>query len=174
MSEVLDKKDETIKEVQTELVTLRIKRPSDGQTLSVFIKSPELANIVEKMVIGHAPKDDFDRIYKHILMEHPNPEARNAGRVVTRPAISRITKNFIGDPGFAWDHPRAILISNPEVLRSGFVLDFKVDQPVAPDSIRKWGKMFMDGCSDILANARPFVMNWVMEETEPFNKDEKK
>ena len=145
-------------------IELRVTRPADGQTLHIFIRSPELADIVEKMTIGNAPKADFDKIYHPILLEHPNPEAKSKGRVVTRPAIARITKNFIGDPAFSWDHPRAILISNPEKLREGFTLEFKVDQPIPPETIRKWGKMLHDGCGDILSNARPFEMEWVTGE----------
>jgi hypothetical protein len=149
----------------TQAVRLTIKRPPDGQSLQMTIKSEVLADIVEKMTIGNAPKEHYDKIYASIFMTHPDPEAVKNGRIATRPAIVKITKNFIGDPGFAWDTPRSILIANPVKLREGFTLNFKVEQPVPPDTIRKWGKQFMDGCNDIISNARAFTMNWVMSET---------
>lgn len=147
-------------------VTMRIIRPAAGNTLQLFIKSPVLADVVEKMTPGNAPRGDYDPIYKALLLDHPDPGAREKGRVLTRPAIARITKNFIGDPSWGWDHPRSVLISNPDKLREGFTLEFKVDQPIPQDQLRRWGKMFMDGCFDIISNAKPFQMHWLMDETK--------
>jgi hypothetical protein len=153
---------ETVKAVEDKpnQVTLRISRGKSGQSLDIFIKAPVLAEVVRAMASGNYGKADYAEIYKSILVDLPE----NKARVITKPGIAKITKNFISGADFAWDAPRAILIANPEKLAEGFTLTYKMDQPVAPDQLRKWGKMFNDGCKDIISNARPFTMSWVLDE----------
>ena len=152
-------------------VTLSITRPADGQSLEIYIKAPVLAEIIAKMDTGNYPFDSFSEIYHTVLVKHPQAK----GRILSRPAISRITKNFAGGTDFSFaEPPRACLLHNPELLRAGYKLVYKVDQPVPPDQLRKWGKQFMEGCNDIISNARPFKMSWVMNPVDNVETEAKK
>jgi hypothetical protein len=147
-------------------------RAEQGATgkLILFFRHPVLADVIDKMAVANYPKADFDKIYRPILMDHPNPEAAKQGRVATRPAIYSATKNFEAAADFSFTAPpRGILIANPAALRTGFELTVELTQPVPPDTLRKWGKQFMDGCADIIAASRPFKMSWVMTE-QPLGK----
>lgn len=145
-------------------VQLEITRPGDGQTLSIFIKAPVLAEIIRKMDPGNYVLAQFAEIYHPILVKHP--EAK--GRIVSRPAITRISKNFAAATDFSFaEPPRACLLHNPDLLATGYTLTYKVDAPVPPDTLRRWGKQFMEGCNDIISNARPFKMSWVMNQVTP-------
>lgn len=144
-------------------VTMHITRPGDGQTLQIYIRAPVLAEIISKMTPGNYDREAYSKIYEPILLAHP--EAKN--RVITRGGIARATKNFAAGTDFTWtDPPRPILLCNPQALRDGYTLTYKVDSPIPPDQIRKWGKMFMDGCQDIISNARAFRMSWVMSKVD--------
>lgn len=143
-------------------IIMEISRPDDGQSVAIFIKAPLLAEIVRKMANGNYPKADYSPIYKDLLV----PLEANKERIITKPAVAKITKNFVGGTDFDWAAPRACLLYNADKLAEGFTLTYKVDQPVPPDVMRKWGKMLMDGCNDIIANARPFKMTWIMSETD--------
>lgn len=149
-------------------VTMTITRPGDAQSLEIYIKAPVLAEIIRKMSPGSYTAADYDKVYKPILLPYPWKEMGKpkpaSDIVITRPAVQKITPNFKGGTDFEWDYPRACLLYNPDALTEGFKLTYKVDKPIAPDTLRKWGKMFMDGCNDIIANARPFKMSWVMDE----------
>lgn len=143
-------------------------RGEQGATgkLVVFFRHPVLADVVAKMAVANYPKADFDKVYKPILMDHPNPEAAKLGRAATRPAIYTATKNFEAAADFSFTAPpRGILIANPEALRSGFELIVELTAPIPHDTLRKWGKQLMDGCADIIAASRPFKMSWVMTES---------
>lgn len=142
-------------------VRLEISGAGDGQTLNIFIKAPILAGIIRKMSVGNYPAESYAEVYKPLLV----PLEQDKRRVVTRPAICKATKNFSPQTDFTWeDLPRPALLMNPDKLEEGYTLAVKVDKPVPPDVIRKWGKAFMDGCADIIQNARPFKMAWVMSE----------
>lgn len=144
-------------------VTLEISRPPEGQSLRIYIKAPLVASVVRNMTPGNYQKESYAAIYKPILKEL----AANPKMVITRPAIAKATRNFVGDVSFDFaTQPRAILLCNPEALEEGYTLDFKVETPVAQDQLRKWGKMFMEGCADIITNTRPFRMAWVMNKVE--------
>jgi hypothetical protein len=145
-------------------VQLSIIRPPDGQVLEIHIRAPVVANIVRSMAESNYPAEKYDAIYKPILLTKPDPTWK--GRVATRAAISRCTRNIEGGVDFSFESkPRSILLANPDMLEAGYILTYKVTTPVPPDQIRRWGKEFMDGCADIIANARAFRMNWVMDET---------
>lgn len=144
-------------------VKLSIIRPPDGQVLEIHIRAPMVANIIRSMAMSNYPVDKYDPIYKGILLTPPGKEWHN--RCVTRAAIARCTNNIEGGVDFSFDlKPRSILLANPDILEEGYVLTYKVQTPVPPDSIRRWGKEFMDGCGDIIANARAFRMTWVSNE----------
>jgi hypothetical protein len=143
-------------------VRLEISGPGDGQTLHLFIKAPILAEVIRKMATGNYPLQHYADVYKPILLLREDAK----DRVVTRPAIARATKNFVGGTDFDWNEaPRTPLLANPDMLAEGFTLIVKQDKPVPPDILRRWGKQFMDGCADIIQNARAFKMSWVMQET---------
>lgn len=142
---------------------VRINRSLDGQTITIYLQHPVLADIIDKMTDGNAPADSYDPIFKPILRYWADQPA-HAQRVISKPAVSKITKNFVADPKWGWDAPRGVLLYNAQALREGFTLTYKVDAPFAPDTARKWGKMFLDGCQDIISNARPFEMTWVQRE----------
>lgn len=144
-------------------IQMQIARTEDGQSLSVFIRAPVLADVIRKMTTGNYRKDAYATVYTPILQDIVESEGKN---VITRPAITKITRLFVSGTDFLWEEaPRAILLANPDKLAEGYTITYKVDKPVPPDVVKKWGKQFMDGCHEILANARPFKMNWVMSET---------
>lgn len=145
------------------ILEIRGEQGSTGK-LVVFFRHPVLADVVSKMAVGNYPMADFDKVYKPVLMPHPNPEAK--GRAATRPAIYQASKNFEAATDFSFSSPpRGVLISNPEALRAGFELIIDLTAPVPTDTLRKWGKQLMDGCADIIAASRPFKMQWVMTES---------
>jgi hypothetical protein len=159
-----DKKNEII---------LEITREVDASKLMIYIKAPILANVLRKFTPGNALEGDISPIYREILQPIYKDALIGAasGRVtphrfVTRPSIAKITKNFMPKPDFDWgDKPSTILLANPDALEAGFTLIYKVeDKPVPPEHIRQWGESFFRGCNDIIANARPFKMAWVMTE----------
>lgn len=155
-------------------VRMEVTRPDgDASVLHLYIRAPVLAEVLRKFEPGNHPREDLALIYQPILLplrtylaaNNPAAKMPPENRIVTYPSIGRITKNFVPAVDFIWSEaPRSILLSNPDKLADGFTLVYKVDAPVPMDSIRRWGKMFMDGCNDILANARPFKMAWLMEE----------
>ena len=146
-------------------IEIRADNGSAGR-LEIYIRHPVLADVVEKMGISNYPADQFDDIYKPVLLPHPNPGAK--GRVVTRSSIYQATKNIVGGTDFDFSlPPRGILISNPEALRKGFSLFVELKAPVPHDVLRKWGEMLKSGCSDIISASRPFTMQWVMTEKTP-------
>jgi hypothetical protein len=154
---------------KTNQVTLSIIRPAQGQVLEVHVRAPVVARIVRSMAMSNYPVDKFEPIYKDILAIHPMDKTGKTA--ITRAAISRATKNFEGGTDFGFDRaPRAILLANPDKLEEGYILTYKVETPVPPDQLRKWGKQFIDGCEDIVSSARPFRMQWVMDETGPEKK----
>lgn len=134
--------------------------------LEVFFRHPVLAEVVSKMGMGNYPREQFDKIYAPCLLDFPDPKAK--GKVVSRPAIYNTTKNFVAATDFDFAQPpRGVLISNPDALRAGFSLFIELKTPVPTDTLRKWGKMLMDGCADIISASRPFTMQWVMTESVP-------
>lgn len=149
------------------ILEIRADNGSAGR-LEVYFRHPVLAEVVDKMAIGNYPKDQFDKVYSPCLLDHPNPKAKEQGRVVSRPAIYTATKNLVAGSDFDFSQPpRGVLISNPEALRKGFSIFIELKTPVPHDTLRKWGKLLMDGCADIIAASRPFTMQWVMTEKTP-------
>lgn len=147
------------------ILEIRAENGSAGR-LEVFFRHPVLAEVIDKMAIGNYPTDQFDKVYKPCLLDHPDPKAK--GRSVSRPAIYNATKNFVASADFDFTQPpRGVLIANPEALRNGFSLFIELKTPVPHDTLRKWGKMLMDGCADIISASRPFTMQWVMTENTP-------
>lgn len=147
------------------VLEIRGEQGSTGK-LEIYFRHPVLADIIEKMAIGNYPTANFAAVYKPILMDHPNPQAK--GRSVSRPAIYAATKNFEAAEDFSFSSaPRGVLISNPTALREGFSLVIELKAPVPHDTLRKWGKQLMDGCADIIAASRPFKMAWTMQESVP-------
>ena len=146
-------------------ITFQITRPIDSQELHIYVKAPVLAEIVRKMDNGNYPSADYAPIYKGILNNIPDA---TPGRVFTKPAIGKITRNFVSGTDFSFtEPPRSILLANPDKLAEGFTLVYKMDQgPIPPEMLRKWGKQFCEGCTDIVANARAFRMTWVMHEQD--------
>lgn len=146
---------------------IRADNGSAGR-LEIYFRHPVLADVVEKMGISNFGMDDFDPVYKPILLPHPDPKARAAKRCVTRTAIYNATKNFRSGTDFDFAQPPCgILICNPEALRQGFSLFIELKAPVPTDTQRKWGKQLVDGCNDIISSARPYTMAWVFKETTP-------
>ena len=136
--------------------------------LEIYFRHLVLADIVEKMAMSNYPRDNFDPVYKPILMDHPDPKAKAANRVVTRALIYAATKNFEAAEDFSFSStPRGILIANPEALRAGYSLMVELKAPVPYDTLRKWGKQLIEGCSDIITASRPFRINWTMTESTP-------
>lgn len=151
----LSKKDDK----NSGILEIRGEQGSTGK-LVIFFRHPVLAEVISKMAMGNYPGADFDKIYKPALMPFPNPEAK--GRVVSRPAIYAATKNLEAGTDFSFSSPpRGVLVANPEALRNGFELTIELTTPVPYDTLRKWGKQLMDGCSDIIHASRPFKMAWV-------------
>lgn len=151
------------KERPADDVKLEIYPSEDGQSLSLSVRAPILAEIVRKMAPGNYRKEEYAKLYEPLFV----PLAQDATRVVTRPAICKATKNFAPATDFDWEQPpRPILISNPDKLAEGYTISIKLEKPVPPEVLRRWGKQFMDGCSDIIQNARPFKMSWVMERVQ--------
>lgn len=147
------------------VLEIRGEQGSTGK-LEIFFRHPVLADVIEKMAVGNYPIADFDKVYKPCLMDHPDPKAK--GRAATRPPIYAATKNFEAAADFNFTSPpRGILIANPEALRRGYSLVIELQTPVPHDTLRKWGKQLMDGCSDIISASRPFKMAWVMTESVP-------
>lgn len=147
---------------ETNDITLEITRPPDGSCLQIYIRAPMVARIVNGMADSNYARDKYAAIYKDILKEHPTAP-KEKGMVVTKKAITQATKSFVGGTDFSFSEPpRAILLANAEALAAGYTLTYKVDQPVPMDMLKKWGKQFSDGCKEIIANARPFKMSWVM------------
>lgn len=147
------------------ILEIRAEQGSTGK-LEIYFRHPVLANVIEKMGMGNYDRNEFAPVYKEILMDHPDPKAKAQGRVVSRPAIYSATKNFEGAVDFDFARPpRGVLISNPEAIRKGFSLVIELKAPVPQDTLRKWGKMFMDGCADIISASKPFRIQWVMTES---------
>lgn len=147
---------------KTNDIQLRIERSEDGQNLTIFIQAPALAAVVSKMTPGYYRREAYSPIYADILGVVADSDGKS---VVTRPAVSKITRLFVTGTDFQWsESPRAILLANPEKLAAGFTLSYKLEAPVPPDLVKRWGKSFMDGCREIMVNAKPFRMSWVMSE----------
>lgn len=144
-------------------VTLEIARPPDGQSLSIFIKAPLVAEVIKSMTPSNYELAKYQPIYRPILKEvEGNPKL-----AITRAAIARATRNFVGGVDFSFSEPpRSILLANPEALIAGFTLVYKVESPVPYDLLKKWGKQFMLGCDEIITNAKPFRMSWVMNKMD--------
>ena len=148
-------------------ITLEISRPDGKQEYHIFIQAPKLAEIIAKMSPGNYALEEYTDIYKTILKPLEKEGKTVKDRVITYPAIARITKNFVAGTDFSWnEQPRSCLLYNPEKLREGFTLVYKITEPVLPDNLRKWGDMFVKGCKDIISNARPFKMSWILSGTE--------
>lgn len=136
--------------------------PGEDQTVRIYIKAPKLADIIDKMANGNYPRESYDKIYNSILVALP----QDGARIVTKPPISKIVRTFAKDTLFDWSAPRAVLLYNTKALREGYVLTYKITEPVTYESMKKWGKIFMEGCEEIFVHARPFRMTWVMSEGE--------
>lgn len=151
---------EILKSKNSGVLDIRGEQGSTGK-LEVYFRHPILADIVEKMAMGNYPASEFDKVYAPVLLPYPDPKAKD--RVVSRPAIYAATKNIEGATDFDFTKPpRGVLVSNPETLRNGFSLIITLKQPIPNDTLRKWGKMLMDGCADIIAASKAFRMSWVM------------
>ncbi len=168
-------------------VHLQIEGDGDGQTIHITLRAPKAADVIEKMATANFPKDRVDKCFLPILAPLPftEPDAEalekmtaeekkklEARRVLvktnflTRPAIAKISTNFAASGDWDWEgKPSSLLAANPEALRTGFTVTRKVDKPLPPDLLRRWGKQIIDGFADILGNARPFRMTWSMRET---------
>lgn len=152
-------------------VQLEIEGVGDGQSMTVYIRAPELAKIIRKMAMSNYPGDKYAEVYKPILMPHPDAgkDPKYKGSVVTRAAIAKTTKNFRGATDFSFEEaPTAILLANPDALEAGYKLTLKLDKPAPPEVLKKWGKQFIDGCGDIMTNARPFKFTWTMQQTPTY------
>lgn len=145
-------------------VTLQITKPPEGQVLNIYIRAPQVAKVIRQMAKSNYPKEKFAPIYKDILMDLAEAVGKDVGKLaVTRKAITTATKCFVSAADFSFtEAPRAILLANPDALEAGYTLTYKFDQPVPMDQLKKWGKAFMDGCKELIANARPFRMSWNM------------
>lgn len=131
--------------------------------LEVYIRHPMLAEVIRKMTPGNYVRTEYDKVYQSILLAHPESKTH----VVTRPAIYVATKNFGKGVDFSWDQPpRGILLCNPDKLAEGYCLAVDIKTPVPPETLRRWGKQFVEGCNDIIAASRPFKMTWVMTEVK--------
>lgn len=145
------------------VLEIRGEQGSTGK-LEIYFRHPVLAEVVAKMAIGNYPTSEFAPIYKPILLAHPDSRAKD--RSVSRPAIYAASKNFEAAADFDFAKPpRGVLVANPDRLRDGFSLVVELKTPIAPDTLRKWGKQLMDGAADIIAASRPFKMSWVMSES---------
>ena len=151
------------KEDNLHQVKLEISRPPEGSVLHIYIKAPLVAAVIRGMATGNYAKGEYADIYKPVLKEIPDKK----DRVFTRPAITRATNKIVGGTDFSFaEPPRGILLANPDALEEGFTLVYKVDAPVPYDQLKKWGKQLMDGCQEIITNAKPFRMSWVMNKTD--------
>lgn len=149
----------------------------DGTTLEISVRAPKLAAVIEKMVKFNWPKEKVNKIF-HPILDFPvvaedasdELKAQAAANFYTRPAVYKITKNFVagGSELNLEQAPPALMVYNPTALRDGYKLLIKIEKPYPPDVLRRWGKQFIDGCADIIANARPFRMTWTMKETPSF------
>ena len=142
-------------------VELNISRPmNDSQTLLIYIRAPMVANIIRAMTTSNYEKAKYAPIYAPILKEIPESKGVY---VQTKAAVPKASKNFVSGTDFSFtENPRAILLANPEALEQGYTLTYKVEQPVPMDTLKRWGKLFLDGCEEIITNAKPFKMSWVM------------
>lgn len=152
-------------------IHLLISRDEDTAKLKIFIKAPLVAEIIRKMTPGNYSKEGVSAVYKDLLMPilkpDGTPDPKAADNFVTRPAVKMATKKFVASSEFNWNEgPSTILLFNPDKLAEGYTITIKVDEPVAHDTLKTWGKNFMDGCKEIITNARPFQMHWVMDKTE--------
>lgn len=146
-------------------LTFEVESAGDGASLTIYVRAPLLADVIEKMAQSNYDKAAYADCLKPVLMEHPERK----DRVITRAAICKATKNFRAAADFDWNQlPPAIMLANPKALREGYRLTVKIEQPVPPETIKKFGKAFMEGCGDILTNARPFKMQWVMREVPTY------
>lgn len=146
-------------------LTFDVESTGDGASLVISVRAPLLAEVIAKMAPSNYEKAAYADVFKPILAELP----QNPARVVTRAAICKATKNFRAGTDFDWNQPPpAIMLANPDALRKGYKLTVKIEAPVPPDTIKRFGKLFMEGCGDILTNARPFKMQWVMREVPTF------
>ncbi len=160
MSEI-EMTPELLKKGNGGVFEVRAPQGQGGGSLEIYIRHPVLAEIIKNMTPGNYKKDGYDKVYAPCFLTLPAA----TDRCITRPAIYGSTKNFVKGTDWSWDAPRAILISNPEKLIQGFSLTIELKAPVPQDQLRRFGKMFMDGCSDIISAARPFKMTWNMVET---------
>ncbi len=177
-------------------VYLTIEGTGDGQSLIISLRAPRVADIIRKMTPANYPRADIDKALAPCMMEPPLPEelqkpyegetetaegkaaakahgervarakALQKANFLTRPAISKITKNIA--PSATVDFaqtPPSILLCNPDALEAGFSITMKQEKPPAPELLRKWGKQLTDGIVDIVANSRPFRMTWTLTET---------
>lgn len=146
---------------------IEITRGDDGK-LHIFLKNPLVAAIIRKMVPGNYTRANVDKIYHAILSpvkdKDGKPDPKAAEMFETRPALAKVTNNFIGKADFSFtDKPSTILNANPDALEAGYTLFYTIDAPVPMDVLKRWGKHVMDGWNDIITNAKPFKMAWVME-----------
>lgn len=144
---------------------LEIEGAGDGLSLKIYVRAPQLAEVVRKMAPSNWERSAFAPVFKPILLELP----QNKERVITRGAISKATKNFVGAATLDFNEPPpAILLANPDALAEGYTLIHKLEKPCPPDVIKKWGKQFMEGCGDIMTAARPFKFAWAMQQVSTF------
>lgn len=137
-----------------------VERADDGQSVSIYIKAPKLAEVVRKMAPGNYALKEYAEPYRPILV----PLEADKTRAITRPAITTITKNLVRGADWSWDAPRACLLYNPDALEAGFTVKVKLDQPITEDITRNWAMMLVNGCKDIMKNAKPFRMSWILME----------
>ena len=151
----------------------------EGEELVITLRAPKVAEIIQKMATGNYRREEMDKSLTPCMLAPTPPEGVTEARAkelretffLTRPAISRITKNFAGATAIDFSNtPPAALMYNHEALVSGLVIKLKMEKPPAPELLRKWGKQVIDGIADIVANARPFKMTWTMTETPKVSK----
>lgn len=183
MSEVADAPVPTPPGVDVEKVDLKndvyLNIEPENDELVITLRAPKVAEIVAKMAPGNYRREEMDKSLVPCMLAPTPPENVSAARAkelvetyfVTRPAISKITKNFAALTSVDFGNtPPAALMYNHEALAKGLVIKIKMDKPPAPELLRKWGKQVIDGIADIVANARPFKMTWTMTETPKVNK----
>lgn len=153
----------------------------EGEDIIITLRAPKVAEIIQKMTAGNYQRSEMDKSLAPCMMDPVIPDniSKEKGaelvktHFVTRPAISRITKNFAGATSIDFaSTPPAALLYNWRALQStpGLVIRLKMEKPPAPELLRKWGKQVIDGIADIVSNARPFRMTWTMTETPPVNR----
>lgn len=146
---------------------LEIEGAGDGLSLKISVRAPLLAEVIRKMAPSNFRRDGYHEVFKPILKGRESSPARTDDKdwVITRAAIARATRNFVGATLLNFDEPPpSIMLANPDALADGYTLVLKLDKPVAPDTVKKWGKQFMDGCGEILTVARPYKFAWVMQQ----------